>query len=126
VVGVAAADPLGVQRYVRGLSELAEAVPGNAPVTVANRVRRGPTGSGDPREAVRNALARYAGVEVTHFIPYDRSGFDTALAAGRTLTEVAPRAAARLAIRDLAADLVSRFAGGAAPAGRRRSLLGRR
>lgn len=118
VVGVAAADPVGLQRYVRGLAELTEAVPGCSPVTVANRVRRGPTGPGDPKVAIRHALERYAGVTARHFVPEDRAALDAALAAGRTLTEVAPRSPARLAIRDLAVEL----AGVPVPgAGRRRA-----
>src|SRR3954452_7970676 len=38
VVAVAAGDPVGLQRYVRALAELAEILPGCTQVTVVNRV----------------------------------------------------------------------------------------
>lgn len=121
VVVVAAADPVGLQRLVRGLAELRELVPGSSLRVVVNQVRRGPTGPGDPQREIAAALARYAGVGDPVFVPYDREGLDAALAAGRTLAEVAPSSPARAALRALAASLV----GAELPAGKRR-LLARR
>jgi MinD-like ATPase involved in chromosome partitioning or flagellar assembly len=102
---VGAADPVGLQRLIRGLTRLREAVPGAATRVVLNQVRRGPIGA-QPERQLAGVLARYAGVLEVDFIPYDREGLDSALATGRTLAEVAPDSPARLAVARLAAGLV--------------------
>jgi MinD-like ATPase involved in chromosome partitioning or flagellar assembly len=107
VIGVTAADPVGLARYVRALPDCAAVVEPVRPLTVANRLRKGVTGPGDPRRAVRAALSRYAGLSDVLLIPEDRDAIDAAMSVGRTLTEVAPRSAARKAIRDLAARLAA-------------------
>jgi Flp pilus assembly CpaE family ATPase len=117
---VSAADPIGLQRYVRARAELAEAVPGLVPLTVVNRLRKGVVGPGDPRREIAGALERYAGVAAMHVIPDDPAALDAALAAGRSLAETAPGSPARKALRDLAASLVGRRT---APA--RRRFVGR-
>lgn len=119
VVGVAAADPVGLQRYVRGVTELREAVPEIGElVTVVNRLRADATGPGDPRREICAVLDGYAGIREPRFVPEDRAGVDRAIAAGKSLSESAPRSPARLALRELAA----RLAGVPAPqrGGRRR------
>jgi MinD-like ATPase involved in chromosome partitioning or flagellar assembly len=121
VLGVTGADPVSLQRYVRSLAELAEAVPGQSPLTIVNRLRKGVIGPGDPRREIAGALERYAGVVALHVIPDDPAALDAALAAGRSLAEVAPAAAARRALRDLAGSLV----GHPEPPTRRRRLAGR-
>lgn len=103
VVVVGAADPIGLQRLVRGLAELAETVPGANVRVVVNGVRKGPVGS-DPEGQVKDALRRYAGVEDVVCLPYDRASFDTALAQGRTLGEAAPGSPVRKPLQALAAD----------------------
>lgn len=106
VVVVGAGDPVGMQRLIRGLSELTDAGVGAERLVVVNRVRSsvaGPT----PALAVREALTRYAGVEHAHVIPDDRDAFDTALREGRTLREVVPGSAGRRALGELAARLVA-------------------
>ncbi|MGH3488180.1 MAG: AAA family ATPase [Actinopolymorphaceae bacterium] len=105
VIAVGAADPIGLQRLIRGLEELREAVPGVAVRVVVNCMRRGPVG-GDAEGQIREALRRYAGVDTVVCVPYDRVSFDTAIAQGRTLAEVAPKSPARLPLRNLAADLM--------------------
>jgi Flp pilus assembly CpaE family ATPase len=105
VLAVATADPVGLQRLVRGLGGLAECVPEAQPVTVVNRLRPAAVGGGDPREEIRTALERYAGLRDLHFVPLDMPAYDAAVAAGRTLAEVAPASPARTAIRELAALL---------------------
>ena len=118
VLAVGTADPVGLQRLVRGLGELRDAVPGVSPVVVVNRVR--PTAvPGDAQREIARALARYAGVDELRFVPLDVAGLDAAVARGRTLTEAAPASPARLALSALAAELV----GAARPARRRRRLL---
>ena len=122
VYAVGSCDPVALQRLVRGLAELREAVPGVQPRVLVNRMR--PSGvPGDVEKEVRAALSRYAGVESVTFIPSDVVALDRALAAGRTLAEAAPTSPARLAIASLAADLL-----GVRPArsrSRRRSRAGR-
>ena len=105
VYAVGSGDPVGLQRLVRGLGELREAVPGIEPVVVVNRLR--PSGvPGDAEKEIRAALRRYAGVDEVVFVPLDVTGVDGALAAGRTLVEAAPSSPARLAVAALAAGLL--------------------
>lgn len=107
VVVVGSGDPVGVQRLVRGLADLRETIPGVSPVVVVNRSRRGAVG-GDPRREVGAALTRYAGVVPAAYVPYDLAAFDAAVAAGRTLEEVAPGSPARKALAGLAATIAGR------------------
>lgn len=103
VVVVGAADPIGIQRLVRALEDLAEA-PVPVPVlrvVVANRVRSAAVGP-DPARAVTDALVRYAGVTEVHPVPDDGPLLDAALLAGRTLAEHAPSSAVRGAFAGLA------------------------
>lgn len=118
VLVVGAADPVGLQRLVRGLAELKEVLPGYRPHVVVNRVRKGPV-NGDVRSQLAQALARFAGVERATFVPDDRHGLDRALADGRTLAEVAPESPVRRALQPMAAH----FAGLPVPraGGRRRA-----
>ena len=104
VLAVATADSIGLQRLIRGLIELREAIPDTAPKVVLNRVRRGAVGT-DPQRQLTQALMRYAGVTPWGFVPEDRAAFDTALAAGRTLPEVAAASPAAAAIAGLAGQL---------------------
>jgi Flp pilus assembly CpaE family ATPase len=118
VLCVGGADPVALQRTVRALGELRDALPDVEPVVVVNQVRRGPV-PGDPRREIAAALERFAGREVARFLPADRRATDAALAAGRTLAEVAPGSPLRSQLRSMAAAL----AGVAVPAARRgRSL----
>ncbi|MCF4122392.1 hypothetical protein L1785_15550 [Antribacter sp. KLBMP9083] len=103
VVVVGAADPVGLQRLVRGLEDLREApvAVAGVRVVVANRVRAGAAGP-RPEAAVRDALARYAGVVDLHVVPDDPAGADAALLAGRALAERVPGSPARAAFAALA------------------------
>ena len=121
VVAVGTADPVGLQRLVRGLGELREAVPGVDPLVVVNRLRAGGV-PGDAQAEVRAALSRYAGVEQVRFVPLDVAGVDRAVAGGRTLAEAAPASPVRTALTALAREL----AGVPAPPPRRRLVLARR
>jgi MinD-like ATPase involved in chromosome partitioning or flagellar assembly len=104
VVCVSGADPVSLQRTVRALAELRDVLPGVEPVVVVNQVRRGPV-PGDPEQEIATALGRFAGRDVRAFLPADRKATDAALAAGRTLAEVAPRSPLRTGLRALAAQL---------------------
>ncbi|CAA9490667.1 MAG: Type II/IV secretion system ATPase TadZ/CpaE, associated with Flp pilus assembly [uncultured Solirubrobacteraceae bacterium] len=121
VLAVGTADPVGLQRLVRGLGELKEAVPGVEPLVVVNRLR-GTAVPGDARAEVRAALSRYAGVEQVRFVPLDVAGVDRAVATGRLLGEAAPTSPVRTALAALAAEL----AGVPAAPPRRRRALARR
>ncbi|NEK85348.1 chromosome partitioning protein [Blastococcus saxobsidens] len=121
VLCVTGADPVALQRCVRALDQLREVLPDVEPVLVVNQLRRGPV-PGDPREEVAAALERFTGRRPRVFLPADRRATDAALAAGRTLAEVAPGSPLRGELRALAAEL----AGVRAPAAGRRGLLARR
>jgi Flp pilus assembly CpaE family ATPase len=114
VLCVSGADPVALQRTVRALGELRDVLPEVEPLVVVNQVRRGPV-PGDPQREVAAALERFTGREVRAFLPADRRATDAALAAGRTLAEVAPGSALRTGLRALAGEL----SGVPAPATRR-------
>ncbi|PJI95216.1 AAA family ATPase [Luteimicrobium subarcticum] len=100
VVVVGAADPVGVQRLVRGIGDMQALV--TVPlVVVVNRVRASVCGP-RPAQAVREVLARYAGVTDAHVVPDDPAACDRALLAGKAHAEHVPGSACRSALADLA------------------------
>lgn len=103
VVVVGGADPVGLQRLVRGLEDLRDtAVPVPAArLVVVNRVRESAIGRRAGAQ-IRDALARYAGVDDVHLVPDDPEGLDAALLAGRVLAECAPDSPARAGFSGLA------------------------
>lgn len=109
VVVVGGADPIGLQRLVRGLDDLASAgVTAGRRVVVANRVRASAAGP-RPEGTVRQALRRYAGVEDVVCLPDDPATCDAALLHGRSVVEHAPgsrlaRALGRLVEQVVVAD----------------------
>lgn len=107
---VGGADPVALQRLVRALDQIREAVPGAAPQVVVNRVRPAVV-PGDPAREIATALERYAGVVDPFFLPHDGTACDRAIGLGRTLAEVAPESPLRRALVELA----SRLAGVPAP-----------
>jgi len=120
VVAVGAADPVGIPRLLRGHAELLELVEPERVDVVVNKLRAAAVGV-DPGGQVRQTLARFGGIEDPVLVPWDPAAFDAATLGGRPLADAAPRSAARVAIRALAASLLPVAA---APGGRRR--LGRR
>ncbi|HEY3924423.1 MAG TPA: hypothetical protein VGL75_07665 [Acidothermaceae bacterium] len=120
VVAVGSADPVGLQRLVRGLAELSEVLPQCRPQVVVNRVRKGPI-NGDAEQEIQQALTRYAGIDDVVFVPYDRVSLDKAIAGGHTLGEIAPDSPVRRALLPLA----RRYAGvGSARSSRRHRARG--
>lgn len=101
VVVVGAADPIGLQRLVRGLADLSEAFPSQRRHIVVNRVRASAVGP-KPELRVLGALSRFAGLDSATLVPEDREAFDAAMLRGVSLGEVAPGAAARRCFADLA------------------------
>lgn len=104
VIVVGTADPIGLQRLIRGLRELRDAVPGADVRVVVNRVRRS-VGGGAGRQGPAGVLQRHAGVERVWSVPDNVDAVDAALMAGRPLIDVAPRSPVRQAIKAIAADL---------------------
>ncbi len=108
VLAVGSADPVGLQRLVRGLGELAEVLPDATPKVVVTRSRASAVGTA-PDRRVREALQRYAGVGSVTVVPDDRPALDAAMLAGRTLTEHQPFSPARMALNQLALDVSGRL-----------------
>jgi MinD-like ATPase involved in chromosome partitioning or flagellar assembly len=102
VLVVGTADPVGIQRLVRGLGELTDLGLGATRFVLVNRVRSSVAGP-HPAEAVGQALARYAGVADAHLVPEDRAAVDTALLEAKTLREAAPGSPVRRALAGVAA-----------------------
>lgn len=107
VLAVGSADPVGVQRLVRGLEQLRDVVPQTTPRVVLNRLRRSAVGL-DPERQLREALDRYVGVRDVWFLPYDREALDAAVLRGRLLHESAPSAPVTRALDALAAAVSGR------------------
>ncbi len=109
VVAVGTAEPLGVQRLVHTLPAASSAAPTAEVTVVVNRVRAAVAGA-RPREAVADALKRYAGVEEVWTVPWDPRACDAATLAGQALGEKAPRSQVNRAIQGIAQHLVARRA----------------
>lgn len=124
VVVVGTADPVGLQRLVRGLDQIAQVC--RAPRTlVVTRIRPGAVGS-DPGRRVRESLQRFAGVSEVVLVPEDQDALDAAVLTGRALREIRPRSPAREAIRGLAEQLTGSMDRRAQQRSRRRrAWLGR-
>ena len=117
VLAVGTADPVGMQRLVRGLEQLRDAVPDVAPRVVLNRVRAAAVGA-HPERQLGEALDRYVGLKDVWFVPEDRATLDAALLQGRLVTELAANSAVARAFGVLASAVMGREA----PPRRRRRL----
>ncbi len=84
VVLVGAADPVGLARLARGLTDLHELLGAPRVRVVVNRMR--PTLGWREADVVA-MLAGFGAVVGTHFLPDDQGAVDRALVAGRTLVE---------------------------------------
>lgn len=104
IIAVGAADPIGLQRLVRGLAELRDAEVAPPIWVVLNKLRKGPV-PGDPATELTNALDRFAGRQPAALLPSDPAALDVALAMGKTLGEVRPASPLRQAIAELAGAL---------------------
>ncbi|HYN30268.1 MAG TPA: hypothetical protein VES95_10430 [Dermatophilaceae bacterium] len=101
LVVVGAADPVGLQRLVRAVQDVA-VVPSPPPTVVVNKVRASAAGP-RPERAISEVLGRFAGMAELHFLPWSPAECDAALLAGRSLVEQAPTAPLTEAIAVLAA-----------------------
>ncbi len=105
ILAVGSADPVGLARFLRSHVDLLEAASTHTVTVVMNRVRASAIGM-NPHGQVTQTLSRFGGIESPVLVPHDLAALDGALLSGRTLTEVAPRSPARVAIRDLVASRV--------------------
>lgn len=118
VVAVAAADPVGISRFLRAHSELRATI-GLTPIAVvANRLRPGTLGI-DARGQVRRTLERFAGIREVWFLPTDPRSTDAAILAARPVAEVAPKSPLTLAVRRFVGEAVAPAPAAAEPARRR-------
>ncbi|WP_375490713.1 CpaE family protein [uncultured Jatrophihabitans sp.] len=115
IIAVGAADPIGLQRLVRGLADLRDAEVGATVWVVLNRVRAGVV-PGDTHAELQAALQRFAGRTPAALLPDDTAALDAALSTGRVLGEAAPNSSLRRAVAELAGALT----GVPAASGRRR------
>ncbi|WP_309103283.1 P-loop NTPase [Microbacterium sp.] len=126
VVAVAAADPLGISRFLRDHAELRDLIGPSPIAVVVNQVRQGPLGI-DARGQIRRTLDRFAGITDVTFLPYDLRAADAALLHARPMTDVTPRSPLVAAVRRLAGALTpaapsgDSSAAGAATAPRRKT-----
>ncbi|MFC8502981.1 CpaE family protein [Pedococcus sp. NPDC057267] len=120
LVVVGAADPIGLQRLVRSVQDLAT-VPSPSPTVVVNKVRASAVGS-RPERRIAEALQRFAGMDDLTYLPWDQATLDAAMFAGTTLADHAPQSDLRRAVQALAA----RWAGGGAVVSRRSRRAARR
>ena len=113
VVAVGAGEPVGIQRLLSTLPDLAEAVPPGVPTRVVVTRVREPAVGRPAAELIGRALERYAGVRDPMLLPDERDAFDGAMLAGQAITEFMPEArSARLL-----GDLAEQFAADAGHAG---------
>ncbi len=101
LLAVGSADPPGMERLVRGLTELAVVVDGRSPRVVLNRVRRTAASAGELVTAVR----RFSGHDPVALLPEDRAACDRAWQRGVTLSAAAPKSALVAGFDELAAAL---------------------
>lgn len=120
LVVVGAADPIGLQRLVRAVQDLAT-VPSPPPTVVVNKVRASAVGS-RPERRIAEALGRFAGMDDLTYLPWDQSALDAAMFAGTSLVDHAPQSELRRALQSLAA----RWAGDGAAVSRRSRRAARR
>jgi MinD-like ATPase involved in chromosome partitioning or flagellar assembly len=102
VLVVGSADPVGLSRLIRGVSELKTVLPTVAPTIVVNRVR-GSLGWSD--DDIIWTLSTATGLTAIRFLPDDPAATDRALVQGCTLPEVAPESRLVRALGILAAQL---------------------
>ena len=126
VLVVGGADPVGVRRLLQLLDEVgSSATPSGRVEVVVNRVRASAAGP-SPQQALREALARFGGLEDIVLLPDDAATADACLLQGRSVLEGAPSSSLEKALSALV-DRIDPQAGVARKDGSsRRSLLRRR
>ncbi|WP_243076929.1 hypothetical protein [Microbacterium sp. SS28] len=118
IVAVAAADPVGISRFLRAHAELRALVGATPVAVVANRLRPGTLGV-DARGQVRRTLERFGGIRDVWFLPTDARSTDAAILASRPIAEVAPKSPLTLAVRRFVGEAIAQAPGLAARTPRR-------
>ena len=126
VLVVGGADPVGVRRLLQLLDEVgSSATPSGRVEVVVNRVRASAAGP-SPQQALREALARFGGLEDIVLLPDDAATADACLLQGHSVLEGAPGSSLGKALSALV-DRIDPQAGAARKgSSSRRSLLRRR
>ncbi|NQX12762.1 P-loop NTPase [Microbacteriaceae bacterium VKM Ac-2855] len=126
ILAVAAAEPVGLTRYLRAHEDLLETV-NDVPISVVlNRVRGSAVGMGAATQAA-SALIRFGGIEPAATLPHDIAAVDAAVLAGCWVRDIAPRSAfARAAASLVTAVLVPEETAAPLPPPRRRRRAARR
>ena len=115
IIAVGAADPVGLVRLSRGMTELTALVPSAAPLLVLNRVRA------RRNQDTADVIEQHCGLRPAALVPLDVDGVESALERGLVLAEAVPRSPARLEL----AALASRLAGASGEPPRGGRLRGR-
>jgi MinD-like ATPase involved in chromosome partitioning or flagellar assembly len=100
VVAVGSADPVGLSRFLRAHVDLMETVVTDRVLVAMNKIRPGAIGP-SPAAQVANSLERFGGIADPVMIPHDQATLDTAILAGKTLYDVAPKSPVRVALGQL-------------------------
>ena len=93
---VGSGDPIGLQRLVRAVQDLASVPSPAPPRVVVNKVRASAVGS-RPERRITEALGRFAGMDDLSYLPWDQATLDGAMFAGKSLAEYAPASELRRA-----------------------------
>lgn len=104
IVAVAAADPVGISRFLRDHAEVRRLTAPTPVSVVVNQVRPGPLGI-DARGQIRRTLEQFAGITDVTFLPFDQRAADAALLHARPMADVTPRSTLVSGVRGLAAKL---------------------
>ena len=125
ILVVGGADPVGVRRLLQLLDEMGASMnPVGRVEVVINRVRASAAGP-SPQQALREALARFGGLEDIVLLPDDAATADTCLLQGCTVLEQAPASALGKALSALVDRIDPQVAAARRAASPRRSLLWR-
>lgn len=103
VIAVGSADPVGLSRFLRAHVDLLETIDTDRVTVVMNRIRATAIGPGASGQ-VRQTLQRFGGIDSPVLIPHDLPGFDASILTGRTLLDVSPKSAARIAVTRMVAE----------------------
>ena len=125
ILVVGGADPVGVRRLLQLLDEMGASMnPAGRVEVVINRVRTSAAGP-SPQQALREALARFGGLEDIVLLPDDAATADACLLQGCTVLEQAPASALGKALSALVDRIDPQVAAARRAASPRRSLLWR-
>ena len=125
ILVVGGADPVGVRRLLQLLDEMGASMnPVGRVEVVINRVRASAAGP-SPQQALREALARFGGLEDIVLLPDDAATADACLLQGCTVLEQAPASALGKALSALVDRIDPQVAAVRRAASPRRSLLWR-